>query len=269
MTPARKTAAQVAVAVAILGPATTLRSAAAATAAPSGTVWHVVALGDSGASGSGDPTELAWGGRFARLLRQRLHHLVTFTNLAREGLGSFLLLQQLRSDPAMRATVANADVILFGSTAGSSLNTADSNLQAGTCKGTACYAAELRPWAKDFNRIVATAKGLRGSKQTVLLGITDPNVVPGAQGVVPPFATVALGLFQARTIDKTVCAALRSHGGKCIDVLTPFNGPSGTEDAYKKGLMNKIDCCYASGKGQQLIAELLYRAGLNQVKALP
>ena len=268
MTRAQKASALVAAAAAILATATVLRSAAA-TAAPSGAVWHVVALGDSGASGSGDATGLGWGGRYARLLRERLHHRVTFTNLARDGLGTFLLLQQLRSDPTMRATVANADIILFGSTAGSPLNTGDANLQAGTCKGTACYAAQLRPWAKDFNRIVATAKGLRGSKQTVLLGVTDPNVVPGAQGVVPPFATVPLGLFQARTIDKTVCAVLRSHGGKCIDVLTPFNGRSGTEDAYKKGLMNKITCCYASGRGQQLIAELLYHAGLNDVKALP
>ena len=268
MTPAQRAAALVAAAAAILAPATIGRSAAA-TAAPSGTVWHVVALGDSGASGSGDPTRLGWGGRYARLLHQRLHHKVTFTNLARDGLGTFLLLDELRSDQKVRATVAKADIILFGSTAGSPLNAADENLQAGTCKGTACYAAELRPWAKEFYRIVATARGLRRSKQTVLLGVTDPNVVPGAQGVVPPFATVPIGLFQARTIDKTVCTVLRSHSGKCIDVLTPFNGRSGTEDAYKKGLMNKIDCCYASGKGQQLIAELLYRAGLNQVKALP
>lgn len=268
MSAGRKTAALVAVAAAGLALATTLGSAAA-TAGPSDAVWHVVVLGDSGASGSGDPTGLGWGGRYARLLRQRLHHKVTFTNLASDGLGAFLLLDELRSDPKLRATVANADIILFGSTAGSALNTADENLSAGNCKGTACYAAQLRPWATQFNRIVATAKGFRGSKQTVLLGVTDPNVVPGAQGVVPHFATVSLGLFQARTIDKTVCAVLRSHGGNCIDVLTPFNGRSGTEDAYKKGLMNKIDCCYASGKGQQMIAELLYRAGLNRVKALP
>jgi hypothetical protein len=32
---------------------------------------------------------------------------------------------------------------------------------------------------------------------------------------------------------------------------------------YKSGLLNKVDCCYASGKGQQLIAELLLKAGLK------
>ena len=241
-------------------------STTAAAPSPAGAAWHVVVLGDSGASGRGDPMRLAWGGRYARLLRQRLHHRVVFTNLAHEGLGSFLLLQQLRTDPAVRTAVANADILLFGSTTGSPLNTADSNLEAGACKGTACYASQLRPWAKDFEQIVATSVRLRGSKKTVLLGVTDPNVVPGAKDVLPSFATVSLGLFQARTIDRTVCATLHRHGGRCIDVLTRFNGRSGTEDAYKKGLMNKIECCYASGKGQQLIAQLLFDTGLAPIR---
>lgn len=236
---------------------------------PRASAWHVVALGDSGASGRGDPTRQAWSGRYARLLTLGLHHKVLLTNLASEGLTSSQLLRNLRTDPNVRGVVANADILLFGSTAGSHLNAADGMLAAGACKGTACYASQLRLWAKDFEQIVAASVKLRDSKKTVLLGVTDPNVVPGAQGVVPPFATVALGLFQARTIKRTVCATVSRDGGKCVDVLAAFNGPSGTEDAYKKGLMNKIECCYASGKGQQLIAELLYRAGLNQVTTLP
>jgi hypothetical protein len=75
--------------------------------------------------------------------------------------------------------------------------------------------------------------------------------------------TVQLGLFQAKLIKQTVCATMVAHTGRCIDVLAAFNGPSGTRDAYKSGLLNKVDCCYASGKGQQLIAELLLKAGLK------
>jgi len=228
--------------------------------------WHVVALGDSGASGPGDPTRQAWAGRYAKLLGQHLHRKVVLTNLAREGLASSELLKELRTDPNVRSTVASADILLFGSTAGSHLNTADSLLEAGSCKGTPCYADQLHSWAKDFQQIVATSAKLRGARKTVLLGVTDANVVPGAEDVVPPFATVALGLFEAHTINKTVCASVKSHGGRCIDVLTAFNGTSGREDAYKKGLMNKIECCYASGKGQQLIAELLYRAGFKPLR---
>lgn len=225
-------------------------------------LWHVVVLGDSGASGSGDPTGLAWGGRYGRLLRQKFGLKVIVTNLARNGKSSSVLLRELRADPTTRAAVKNAEIILFGSTAGGNLNDADARLQAKQCKGKACYAAALHVWGRDYSRILAAAVALRGAKKTVLRGVTEPNVVPGAQGVVPPFATVKLGLYQARLIRHTVCASMTAHGGRCVDVLTAFNGPAGTRDAYKSGLMNKIDCCYPSGKGQELIAKLLLRTGL-------
>ena len=59
---------------------------------------------------------------------------------------------------------------------------------------------------------------------------------------------------------------MKTHRGRCIDVLTAFNGTSGTTDAYKSGLMNKIECCYPSGKGQQLIAQLLLETGLAPLR---
>ena len=56
------------------------------------------------------------------------------------------------------------------------------------------------------------------------------------------------------------------HRGRCADVLRAFNGPDGTENAYAKGLMNHTDCCYPNGKGQQLIAQLLFETGLNPLR---
>jgi hypothetical protein len=53
------------------------------------------------------------------------------------------------------------------------------------------------------------------------------------------------------------------HGGRCLDVLRAFNGASGAENAYKKGLLNHADCCYPSAKGQQLIAQLLFETGIK------
>jgi hypothetical protein len=100
----------------------------------------------------------------------------------------------------------------------------------------------------------------------VLRGVTDANVVPGARDVIPAFATIKLGRYQARTISRAICTSLQKRGGRCIDVLTAFNGPSGTDDAYAKGLMNKVDCCYASGSGQQRIAALLFATGLKPLR---
>jgi hypothetical protein len=231
-----------------------------------GRTWHVVVLGDSGASGSGDPTRLAWGGRYGKLLRRKLGVRVVVTNLAREGKSSSDQLEEVRSDSATRAALENADVILFGSTAGAALNAADERLQAKQCQGETCYAAALRGWSRDYERIVVAAAALRGTKKTVLRGVTEPNVVPGARDVVPPFATVKLGLYQAKLIKQAVCTTMTAHRGRCIDVLTAFNGTGGTNDAYKSGLMNKIECCYPSGKGQQLIAQLLLKTGLAPLR---
>ncbi len=50
-----------------------------------GRTWQVVVLGDSGASGSGDPTGLAWGARYGQLLRHELGLDVVVANLAVEG----------------------------------------------------------------------------------------------------------------------------------------------------------------------------------------
>ena len=64
-----------------------------------------------------------------------------------------------------------------------------------------------------------------------------------------------------------VCGAVRKYGGDCIDVVRAFNGSSGTGDAYRAGLMTKDPCCYPSAKGQQLMAQLLYRLGLGPLQS--
>jgi hypothetical protein len=249
-------------------------SVALAVAGASGTIdgnaaptqWRVVVLGDSGASGSGDSTGLGWGRRYGRLVQQRYGLRVVVTNLAREGKSAARLLREMRTDARTRAAVGSSDIILFGSAAGANLNQADANLEAGRCSGQACYSAELSNWSRDFAAIVASAVKLRAGKKTVLRGVTEPNVVPGAQDVIPAFATVSLGLYQAKTIRQKICATMRAHTGRCIDVLTAFNGRSGTGDAYKSGLMNKQQCCYPSAAGQQVIARLLLKTGLAPLR---
>ena len=59
---------------------------------------------------------------------------------------------------------------------------------------------------------------------------------------------------------------MTKYDGRCIDVLHAFNGPSGTANAYEKGLLNHEDCCYPSAKGQQVMAELLLKTGLSPLR---
>jgi lysophospholipase L1-like esterase len=229
------------------------------------TQLRIVALGDSDTAGNGDPAGIGWVGRYAKLLRKKLGVRIAVANLAQDGKTSRGLLSDLRSDGATRSKVRNASIVLLG-IGGADLNAGDARHDAGQCSGKDCYAADLEKFGRNFASANALIAKLRGHKKTLLRAITLPNAIPGAEDVVPPFLTVGIGRYQAETLRQKICAAMKAHRGRCIDVLTAFNGPSGTEDAYAKGLMNHADCCYASAKGQQLIASLLLKTGSRRVR---
>jgi lysophospholipase L1-like esterase len=234
-------------------------------AATDATVWNIVALGDSDTTGEGDPTGLGWVGRYARLLRQKLGLKVVVTNLAQNGKTSGVLISEMRSDPRTRGAVKRAKIVLLG-IGGADLNAGDTRLEAGTCKAKACYAADLRGFGRNLDQTAALVRKLRSSKEAVLRAITLPNVVPGAKDVVPPFITQAIGVYQTKTLKQYICAAMTKHRGRCVAVLRAFNGPKGTQNAYAKGWLTKAPCCYPSGKGQQLMAELVFKTGLAPLR---
>jgi lysophospholipase L1-like esterase len=228
----------------------------------------VVAVGDSETSGHGDSTGVGWVGRYARLLRVKLGLRVDVSNLAQDGKTSARLLSDLRSDATTRMKVKGAQIVLFG-IGGADLNEGDDNFQAGRCRGEACYAPVLKSFARNFDAIIVAVRELRGSNKTVLRSITQPNVLTGAEDVIPQFLkpiATRIGAYQARTANDAICRSMAKHDGRCIDVLHAFNGPNGKANAYKKGLMNHQDCCYPSARGQQLMAELLFKTGLAPLR---
>lgn len=149
---------------------------------------------------------------------------------------------------------------------GADLNAGDDRLASKLCSGTACYAADLRAFARNLDASAAAVRTLRGPRLAVLRAITLPNVVPGGKDVVPPFITQAIGVFQNTTLRHFICDAMTRHGGRCVDAFRAFNGASGTENAYAKGWLTKNPCCYPSGKGQQVMAELVLRSGLAPLR---
>jgi hypothetical protein len=200
-------------------------------------------------------------GRYARLLRQKLGLNVVVTNLAQEGKNSSELLSEVRSDATTRAALKTAQIVLIG-IGGADLNAGDDRLEAGACKSTACYAADLRAFGRNVNATVALVRTLRSPNQAVLRAITLPNVVPGAKDVVPPFITQRIGVYQNNQLKRYICGAMAKHRGRCVDAYRAFNGPDGTQNAYAKGWLTKNPCCYPNGKGQQFMAELVIRSGL-------
>ena len=240
-------------------------ASAASHAATGAAVWNVVALGDSDTTGEGDATGLGWVRRYARLLRQKLALKVVVTNLAQNGKTSDVLLSEMRSDPTTRDAVKRAQIVLVG-IGGADLNAGDTRLEAGMCKATACYAADLRAFGRNFDRAAVLVRKLRSPKEAVLRAITLPNVVPGGKGAIPPFITQKIGVYQTKTLKHYICAAMTKHRGRCVDVLRKFNGPNGTQNAYAKGWLTKAHCCYPSAKGQQVMAQLVLKTGLAPLR---
>jgi lysophospholipase L1-like esterase len=229
------------------------------------TVWNIVALGDSDTSGEGDPAGLGWVGRYARLLRQRLGLKVVVTNLAQNGKTSDVLLSEMRSDPTTRGAVKKAEIVLVG-IGGADLGAGDDRLAAGKCKAEACYAADLRAFGRNLDATAALVRKLRSPSEAVLRAITLPNVVPGAKDVVPPFITQEIGVYQNKILKRYICGAMSKHRGRCVDAFLAFNGPAGTQNAYAKGWLTKAHCCYPSGKGQQVMADLVFKTGLTPLR---
>lgn len=243
-------------------------SSSATTQGAAASRFYVVALGDSETSGKGDSTGVGWVGGYGRLLETKRGLRVDVSNLARDGKTSADLLSDLRSDAATRAAVKRAQIVLLG-IGGADLNAGDDNFAAGKCRAEACYAPVLKSFARNFDAIVAAARELRGPNKTVLRSITQPNVLTGAEDVIPgflkPIAT-RIGVYEARTANRAICQVMTKYDGRCIDVLHTFNGPHGTANAYEKGLLNHQDCCYPSASGQRLMAELLFNTGLTPVR---
>lgn len=227
--------------------------------------WQLVALGDSDATGNGDPTGGGWVQRYADIVHERTGRAVNVVQRAEDGLTSDQMLSTLKSDAGMRTEIARADIVVIGA-GGADLNAGDDAWAAGTCSAEACYKDGLASFGRNIAAVAALVAELRGGDPTLLRAVTLPNGLTGAEDVIPMFlkpVATRLGVYQARTLRRSICSAVRSHGGNCIDVLTAFNGTKGTTDAYRLGWMNHAECCYPSGKGQQLMAELLVKTGLD------
>jgi lysophospholipase L1-like esterase len=248
------------------GPSASGAAATSSTSAGSAEAGlRLVSLGDSDATGAGDEEGRGWVRRYADLVAEQTGTDVTVVERAREGLTSDALLAELRENDVLREDVSTADVVVLGA-GGADMNAGDDAWDAGTCSGTTCYEPGLAAYAENIAAVSALIADLRAGEPTVFRAMTPPNGLTGAEDVVPPFLVATateVGAFQSGSLRESTCAAVREHGGECVDVMTDFNGPDGTEDAYASGLMNHADCCYPSAKGQQRIAELLLETGID------
>ena len=225
---------------------------------------QIVALGDSDATGIGDATGHGWVGAYGDLITRKLNRQVIVDNRAREGKTSAQLRSEVTSDGALRQALRKADVILIG-IGGADLNTGDDALSAGNCTGRQCYVAPLRTFDENIKAITSEVRKL--APAALLRAISLPNAFPGGGDAIPSFATADIGTYQVVAERASVCQAMRSNNGQCVDVVGAFNGANADRDAYITGLMTKDPCCYPSSKGQLLIAQLLAATGFGTLQA--
>ena len=142
-----------------------------------------VALGDSLASGmSGIDDGRSYADAYARLLRRRTQREVVLTNLGVPGLTSAELLAALRTDDAMRAAVAKADLVTWD-IGGNDLIELAVQVSAGSCGGSdglACLADTRAAFEQRFSDIVVELSALRRSPRVPLQTFT----------LYRPFATI-------------------------------------------------------------------------------
>ena len=222
----------------------------------------MLALGDSDATGIGDPSGRGWVGRYAGLVHSKLGRdvEVEVDNRAAEGETSDQLSEEIAQDQALRDAITDADVVLIG-IGGADLNAGDSALDAGQCSGRSCYRAILKHFGENMAAITKTVRRL--DPTALVRAMSLPNAYPGAGSAIPPFITADLSRYESITERDTVCRVMQDNGGRCVDVVRAFNGNTANDDAYRAGLMTKDPCCYPSGDGQQLIAQLLINVGVD------
>jgi lysophospholipase L1-like esterase len=213
---------------------------------------HLVALGDSIAA-----SKLCQCPRYpdvySRLAAEALDQPVRAENIAVNGATSADLLYRLENMQPFQTAVRGADLI----TISIGFNDIGPCVVAGT--EPKCYATAIAGLKTTLEAIHDKIDTLQGDHPHILRETTYYDYYVGrSEG---PQSTPAFHAFyvdQLASLNATICAAVVAHDGLCIDLLPPFNGPAGDQDA---GQFLVKDHIHPGTTGHELIAETIDAAG--------
>ncbi len=225
--------------------------------ASEGPTLHLVALGDSIAA-----SKLCQCPRYpdvySRLAAKALGQPVRVENIAVNGATSADLLYRLENMPPFQAAVREADLIVISI----GFNDIGPCVVAGT--DPKCYATAISGLKTTLEAIHDKIDALQGDHPHILreTGYYDYYVgrSEGPQST-PEFHTFYVD--QLASLNATICEAVVAHNGLCIDLLTPFNGPAGDQDA---GRFLVKDHIHPGTTGHELIAETIDAAGYAPIR---
>ena len=241
----------------------TATTPSATTSTPASTAWQMVGLGDS-FTATQDSTGHTYLDLFQQSLEAHVDRDVEFTDLSDDANTSARLLDDLRHDDALRAAVADAEIILI------SVGGNDSDPFGVYPKGTCtpqqrladCLNAYAPPFADNYESILAEVDALRQGEPTALRVTSADN--PFVGWTEAPDATFGVRFYRqvAEAETRAACAAATRHGGRCVDYLHVFGGPDGTEDP---GHYLAQDHAHPGDAGIAAIAGLLDEIGVPEL----
>lgn len=225
-------------------------------------VLDVVGLGDSipGALGCESPCE-SYVALYGDLAADELDETARVTNLgSNDSATSSSLLSDVESDDQVRTAISAADVITI---------TVGFNDWQGPCFWSgrdACVASGAEVVSENIDKILDEITKLIGDR-TAAIRVTgyydntigspksqsDWGYTGGDDAEFAAFYSVALA-----KLNDAICTAVDAHGAICVDLVAPFNGARGDQDA---GALLGPDHLHPSATGHELIAQTIAAVG--------
>lgn len=211
---------------------------------------HVLGLGDSVAAGSGCDC-LPVPERYAQLRGERDHTSYDTTNLAKSGLTTSDLLDQLTNDEDTITAAQTADVIIVivGANDLAEL-VADAP---DPCLET-CLAPPVVSMAITFDEVMQRLDALRKPDSTVLVTGYWNVFLDGQVGRENGAKTYDLSLTVTDAANLVLSADSERHGATFVDLATPFKGADGSQDPTS---LLAEDGDHPNEAGTELIAQEL------------
>jgi lysophospholipase L1-like esterase len=246
-------------------------SPASRSAAPA---LQLVSLGDSIPVGGADCGNCrTYTDLFGAWIHKTTGQRVVTTNLSQhDNLTAARMAVELPQNADQTKAIESADVVLldigFNDTPWNALDDAcdgdhgffDGNPDASwTALVGPCLQTELRRYHANLDKILTEIDSLRAGRPTAVLLTTQYSDFPGPPGntCCPPIATRVAAQVKV-AFNKVECQVATAHDATCVDLLHPFNGPSGT--TWPGDLIGP-DGTHPSPAGHQKIAQLLEASG--------